>query len=117
MSRLIAHLKDLQRCGKEHFDIETPSRNGTQSLNSLNEYRNLPFSGYRNQRVVSPLYITITNRCCYQIMLGNNKNKKISCFHDLSIDKGYTISLSYGDSHDYYHRENQFLNIFNTNIK
>jgi hypothetical protein len=78
MSRLTEHLTDLHRCEKEHSDIETPSRNGTQSLNSLNEYRNLLFSGYRNQRVVSPLHITITKRCCQQIMLGNNKNKKIS---------------------------------------
>jgi len=69
------------------------------------------------QRVVSPPYITITNRCCKQIMLGNNKNKKISCIHYLILDKGYNLTFSYGDSQGYNIMLNNFLNIFNTNIK
>jgi hypothetical protein len=70
---LTEHLTDLHRYGKEHSDIETPFRNGTQFPDFLNEYRNLLFSGYRIERVVSPWNITITDRCCQQIMLGNIK--------------------------------------------
>jgi hypothetical protein len=95
---LTEHLTDLHRCGKEHFDIETPSRNGTQFPNSLNEYRNLQFSGYRIERVVSPSDITITNRCCQQIMLGNNKNKRyhafiISAFRKIKTSLSLTVIL------------------------
>jgi hypothetical protein len=62
---------------KEHSGIGKPSRNGTQSPDSLNYYHNLLFSGYRIQRVVFPPEITITIGCCQQIMLGNNKKRQI----------------------------------------
>ncbi len=50
-------------------------------------------------------------------MLGNNKNKKISCFHDLIIDKEHPLTFSCGDYQGFHLTLNKFLNIFNTNIK
>ena len=70
-----------------------------------------------NQRVVSPPYITITDRCCKQIMLGNNKNKKIYYVHYLIPAKEFNLTISYGDSQGYHLILKKFLNIFNTNIK
>jgi hypothetical protein len=78
MFRWTGHLRDLHRYGKEHCGIDTPDRSGIQSLNYLIYHHNLPFSGYRIQRVVSPVYITINNRVYSQIIIGNKKYQRES---------------------------------------
>ena len=47
-------LKESQRYGKVHSDIDRSARNETQFQDSLDDYRNQHFSGYRIERVVFP---------------------------------------------------------------